>query len=44
MAPGVVITPDSGLDLELEGERTIVCTKTGQAVVFSSAKLPEDEE
>jgi len=32
------------LDLELEGERTIVCTKTGQAVVFSSAKLPEDEE
>jgi len=31
------------LDLALEGERTIVCTKTGQAVVFS-AKFAEDEE
>ena len=31
------------LDLDLAGERTIVCTGTGQAVVFS-AKLPEDED
>jgi len=31
-----------GLDIELDGERTIVCTKTGQAVVFS-AELPPDE-
>jgi hypothetical protein len=31
------------LDIELEDERVIVCTRTGQAVVFS-AKLPEDEE
>jgi hypothetical protein len=31
------------LDIELEAERVIVCTRTGQAVVFS-AKLPEDEE
>jgi hypothetical protein len=31
------------LDIDLEAERTIVCTRTGQAVVFS-AKLPEDEE
>jgi hypothetical protein len=31
------------LDIMLEGERTIVCTRTGQAVVFS-AKLQEDEE
>lgn len=31
------------LDIELQGERTIVCAKTGQGVVFS-AKLPEDEE
>ena len=31
------------LDIELQGECTIVCTKTGQAVVFS-AELPEDEE
>lgn len=31
------------LDIDLECERTIVCTKFGQAVVFS-AKLIEDEE
>jgi hypothetical protein len=31
------------LDVAVEGERLIVCTKTGQAVVFS-AKLHEDEE
>ena len=31
------------LDIALQGERIIVCTKTGQAVVFS-AKLPEGEE
>jgi hypothetical protein len=31
------------LDLDLEGECTIVCTKYGQAVVFS-ARLPEDED
>lgn len=31
------------LDLELEGERVIVCTRTGQAVVFS-AQLPADED
>jgi hypothetical protein len=31
------------LDIDLEGERTIVCTKTGQVVVFS-ANLPADEE
>lgn len=31
------------LDLDLEGERIIVCTRTGQAVVFS-AKLPVDED
>ena len=31
------------LDIDLQGERTIVCAKTGQGVVFG-AKLPEDEE
>ena len=31
------------LDIELEDEPVIVCTRTGQAVVFS-AKLPEDDE
>lgn len=31
------------LDLALEDERVIVCTRTGQAVVFS-AKLPKDED
>jgi hypothetical protein len=31
------------LDLDLEGERIIVCSRTGQAVVFS-ARLPENEE
>ena len=31
------------LDIAIEGERVIVCTKTGQAVVFS-AKLPDDEQ
>ncbi len=31
------------LDLALEDERVIVCTRTGQAVVFS-AKLPRDDE
>ena len=31
------------LDLALDEERVIVCTRTGQAVVFS-AKLPKDEE
>lgn len=31
------------LDIDLEGETTIVCTRTGQPVVFS-ARLPEDEE
>lgn len=31
------------LDIELDVERTIVCSKTGQTVVFS-AKLPADEE
>lgn len=31
------------LDIDVEGERTIVCSKFGQAVVFS-ATLPEDEE
>jgi hypothetical protein len=30
------------LDIDLEGERTIVCTRFGQAVMFS-AKLPDDE-
>ena len=30
------------LNIDLEGECTIVCTKFGQTVVFS-AKLPEDE-
>lgn len=31
------------LDIDLEGERTIFCSKTGQAVVFS-ASLRLDEE
>jgi hypothetical protein len=31
------------LDIELDGERVIVCANTGQAVVFT-AKLPADEE
>lgn len=31
------------LGIDLEAERVIVCTRTGQAVVFS-AKLPEDED
>ncbi len=31
------------LDINLEGERIIVCSKFGQAVVFS-ASLPKDEE
>ena len=31
------------LDLALEGERVVVCTRTGQAVAFS-AVLPDDEE
>jgi hypothetical protein len=31
------------LDIDLEGERTIVCSRTGQAVVFS-AELPPDED
>jgi len=31
------------LDLALEGERVIVCTRTGQAVVYS-ARIPKDEE
>lgn len=31
------------LDIALDGERTIVCSRTGQAVVFS-AELPPDEE
>lgn len=31
------------LDIDLEGERVIVCSKFGQAVVFS-ASLPKDEE
>lgn len=31
------------LDINLEGERVIVCSRFGQAVVFS-ASLPKDEE
>jgi hypothetical protein len=31
------------LDLAFEDERTVVCTRTGQTVVFSS-KLPKEEE
>ena len=31
------------LDIDLEAERIILCSRTGQAVVFS-ARLPEDEE
>jgi hypothetical protein len=31
------------LDIALEGDRTIVCTRTGQTVVFS-AECPQDEE
>jgi len=31
------------LDIDLEGERVIVCSRTGQAVVFS-ARMPENEE
>jgi len=31
------------LDIDLEGERIIVCTKTGQAVSYS-AKLVKDED
>jgi hypothetical protein len=31
------------LDIELEGERLVVCSRTGQAVVFS-AKLPKEDE
>lgn len=31
------------VDIDLGGERTIVCSRCGQAVVFS-ASLPEDEE
>ncbi len=31
------------LDIDLEGERVIVCSRTGQAVAFS-AKLPENAE
>jgi hypothetical protein len=31
------------LDIDLEGERIIVCSRTGQAVMFS-AKLPENAE
>ena len=31
------------LDIDVEGESVIVCSRTGQAVVFS-AKLPKDEE
>lgn len=30
------------LDIDLDGERIIVCTRTGQAVVFS-ARVPRDE-
>jgi|ERR1035437_3942667 len=30
------------LDIDLEGERVIECSRTGQVVVFS-ARLPEDE-
>lgn len=31
------------LDIDLEGERTVTCTRTGQAIVFSSTS-PEDVE
>lgn len=34
---------DEDLDIARDGERIIVCTRTGQAVVFSSVS-PEDEE
>jgi len=30
------------LDLPLDGERTIKCTRTGQIVVFT-ARVPDDE-
>lgn len=31
------------LDLPLEGERVIVCTKTGQAVVFRAGPIEDDD-
>jgi hypothetical protein len=31
------------LDIEVRGERTIVCAKTEQAVLFR-ARLPQDED
>jgi hypothetical protein len=31
------------LDVVMDGERVIVCTKTGQAVVFSAALILEEE-
>jgi len=34
---------DEDLDITLDGERVIVCTRTEQAVVFSSVS-PADEE